>query len=804
MLNKKKALTLSTIQNFDDVEYMEASYQNDGVIQYCTTNYYFDWSKDFKIKGTIARTGDHASIICGPYSGAYTFNIAITTAYRLRCYISAVSAVSLPATDIILTGTLPTNEPVMFEFSWTASTGDYSLSAKSLSGGYSDTKTGTIDTRTGIAARPSYIFVDSPRITNPSSAYNGNIRIYQLEFIEAGTSVAKYLPKVRNGIPYMYDEVNRLCLFNQGGGTFSTGRKVREVEYITLDGTQYFNTKFSANTLSTTAKGKFSIDNTYAYMEGSRLIAGDYPKSASFYMPTKNSSYPYSRFRMDWISAESFFSNALTSNVHEFEITGNYAKIDGVEYTDTTKTSVDMTNTYYIGACKTGTSSSLNYPLHGNIYYRQLLNTTTRELYRDYIPAIDENGVGFLFDRVNHIVYLPEAGTITQYGRRIIPVKTIKNPTKAAYINTGVYPKLDTIKVQTKAIKDTGYSLFGTYDSSHNGVFNLTGVAPYNNYLRYGSGTNVGYAVTNAALPHLFVAEQASLYVDGDFKGTQTTVTNTSTYPIALFGRTTNAAGTSVADVGNNTFYYCKIWNEGSLVRDYIPARDENDIAFMFDKATHTIYDKIGSGKFKYERLPNWIDGIYEQLEWLESTGTQYITVVSGQVDQTYGIKMTMSMTAETDNYPAGSTGLSGNRILFFGARSGTSYWSYGWATTLTGSTLPKYPFSSYPAGINNFYTATLNFLNSKKVSFENETPETMSDSTKTFTNTNIKLFGSYTTPYCKSRIKEAFISKGTDLIRHLIPVRRITDGVLGMYDKVNKVFYTNDGTGSFIAGDVL
>lgn len=37
----------------------------------------------------------------------------------------------------------------------------------------------------------------------------------------------------------------------------------------------------------------------------------------------------------------------------------------------------------------------------------------------------------------------------------------------------------------------------------------------------------------------------------------------------------------------------------------------------------------------------------------------------------------------------------------------------------------------------------------------------------------------------------------------HFIPARRNSDGVLGMYDLISNTFFTNQGTGSFIAGPV-
>ena len=49
---------------------------------------------------------------------------------------------------------------------------------------------------------------------------------------------------------------------------------------------------------------------------------------------------------------------------------------------------------------------------------------------------------------------------------------------------------------------------------------------------------------------------------------------------------------------------------------------------------------------------------------------------------------------------------------------------------------------------------------------------------------------------YCK-------IYDGTSLIRNYIPCYRISDNVVGLYDLVNDVFYTNSGTGSFTYGKI-
>ena len=46
-------------------------------------------------------------------------------------------------------------------------------------------------------------------------------------------------------------------------------------------------------------------------------------------------------------------------------------------------------------------------------------------------------------------------------------------------------------------------------------------------------------------------------------------------------------------------------------------------------------------------------------------------------------------------------------------------------------------------------------------------------------------------------------ITNNSSLVRNMIPVRRNTDNVLGMYDLVSRTFFTNSGTGTFVAGPV-
>jgi hypothetical protein len=53
-------------------------------------------------------------------------------------------------------------------------------------------------------------------------------------------------------------------------------------------------------------------------------------------------------------------------------------------------------------------------------------------------------------------------------------------------------------------------------------------------------------------------------------------------------------------------------------------------------------------------------------------------------------------------------------------------------------------------------------------------------------------------------RLFKCNIYNGGQLVRNFIPAKRRSDNIVGLYDAVNKQFYTNAGSGSFTAGPVL
>lgn len=196
----------------------------------------------------------------------------------------------------------------------------------------------------------------------------------------------------------------------------------------------------------------------------------------------------------------------------------------------------------------------------------------------------------------------------------------------------------------------------------------------------------------------------------------------------------------------------------------------------------------------------------YERLAYLESTGTQCIDT---------GINLKLSSEVEIDGYHLNSSesptqyprllGTS-NPSLFISCtqrgnytnhvlKSANFYYMFGNGTERTISFLPALRMRHK---INkNFYSITIDgeiftdIYNATSVS-EN------SSSTITLFCSNDR--GNYVN-FTPCRIYEYKYSENNVVLRHMFPAKRKSDDELGMYDVINDVFYTNAGTGTFIAG---
>ena len=191
----------------------------------------------------------------------------------------------------------------------------------------------------------------------------------------------------------------------------------------------------------------------------------------------------------------------------------------------------------------------------------------------------------------------------------------------------------------------------------------------------------------------------------------------------------------------------------------------------------------------------SWRD-VYQQVEFIQGTGTQYINVG-------YVITSTSVMTAE---FQMTTTSASAG-TYFLGATSSNG--RFGVGINASGSFLFGLG-GGYHARSANTNKQTLVINNSTKRITQNGTNRTASSgSYSTVTNPNwFGILGSYNTDnvltFGKVKVYHIAIQEAnaSDPSHDYYPVYRKSDNEPGVYDIVTGNFYTNSGTGTIIVGD--
>lgn len=233
---------------------------------------------------------------------------------------------------------------------------------------------------------------------------------------------------------------------------------------------------------------------------------------------------------------------------------------------------------------------------------------------------------------------------------------------------------------------------------------------------------------------------------------------------------------------------------------------ENKDILSVADEGKLTgcvkIYYENNKYNYKYDKYEDifgchYID--YQQVEYIASTGTQYIdTGIIPDQDTGFDIIYLTKDNIGYDNSGYGSV---------MGARRGskqnelqiTTYTTEvnGFAGTL------RYGTTENNAGITTNIKMRSTLIN--KVYTNNDDVEiTLSDtftSPKSLTIFALNNNGTIT-QYGKVQLYSLKIYDGDTLVRDYVPCYRISDGVAGLYDTVNEEFYTNAGTGEFNIGE--
>lgn len=163
------------------------------------------------------------------------------------------------------------------------------------------------------------------------------------------------------------------------------------------------------------------------------------------------------------------------------------------------------------------------------------------------------------------------------------------------YVDTGLKPNQDfgvTIDFQMTTV--SGWQcIFGAANSAQNA----------DEYGVWHNGTNFGfyYASTNvtvsaaATARHLFVCSKNTITVDGAAAGSPAYTSFQTNYPLLLGA--INYAGSKMYG-SQIKIYSAKIYQNGSLVRDFIPCKNAAGVIGLWDDVNSVFYQNAGSGVF--------------------------------------------------------------------------------------------------------------------------------------------------------------------------------------------------------------
>ena len=230
---------------------------------------------------------------------------------------------------------------------------------------------------------------------------------------------------------------------------------------------------------------------------------------------------------------------------------------------------------------------------------------------------------------------------------------------------------------------------------------------------------------------------------------------------------------------------------QNALESEFVCTEWQGDV---HDNAHCLLYEVRGATQRQI--LP---DG-FTQLEYLESTGTQYINTGIAPTNNV-GMSVKYAWT-KLDN----SACICGSINPYYALSINTAFTHMtGVYGPSTGNAVLQVPIASVSVG--TIYQYDINLYNSGTVQFVGLTPiTTLAPKTFDANGKFILLFSAdsgINERFSESRIYHMQITDGSALVRNFIPARRNSDGELGMYDLVSGNFFMNSGTDEFVAGPV-
>ena len=384
----------------------------------------------------------------------------------------------------------------------------------------------------------------------------------------------------------------------------------------------------------------------------------------------------------------------------------------------------------------------------------------------------------------------------------------IRNVDLGAYIDTGIAPDSTTkVIVWARNWNPSGGALFGSNDSSSS-AFGLSAVRNSNNdgkiYLLYGT-TGSPYVFLNDGFTklsnyHKYEYYQGTLYIDDVQMATASGSFVSNQHSIHLFGQYSYSV-----DGHSNSFKpidicAAQIYKGGVLVRDFYAVNTPS--VGLYDSATNTLFTNAGSGSFTYGVFDV---NAYTPLDYITTSGNSYfLTDVVGTYSLPIVVKFMATGTTKSWFDVIGGRDASNKCQIFTGNTSYSNARLYGILGTASASAI----YSSNTTGaVRNKEIVAIKSNNKFSAIYNNAAfGNTITYNVASTYSTGVQLGVGATWYENTSAWGNKFIGKiyyvGFGSQCNLVPAK--VNGVAGMYDTYNDVFYSSTSGTDFTAGNEL
>lgn len=267
----------------------------------------------------------------------------------------------------------------------------------------------------------------------------------------------------------------------------------------------------------------------------------------------------------------------------------------------------------------------------------------------------------------------------------------------------------------------------------------------------------------------------------------------TGFFPSVKFN-SNNITASSTGTLTNGTKTYNAVVKSDNKSNFYLEVDKITDLGEYTYRITDA--DKVAEGTINIKQPVNYnidveligvLPSEYQEVEYIEATGTQFINL-------NYNIGSNSGIFIKYTN---------GTHNKYIYGRGGTA-----WRDNKMFALLPQENYHRLYYGTASY---DMNVSNEMNVELKNKILKVNNTIVNTFTNsitnsnTNFYLFaftyGTGSLEYGIGRIHSLKLYENDTLVRNYVPCYHKNSGTIGMYELVEGIFYTNDGTGVFEKG---